>query len=571
MPDAFRDTCVSRLILRWGTLLLATWVTMMPLARIAAADPVSTMTPPTGAHTACPRPVAGSVATQPADLYSRNGVLNVALNYDTALDDAGRTLFCFTTPEGLESPTFHVQPGDTLNITLTNRVPNLPAAGPSAAPAAPVAPDICGSVEMTPASVNIHFHGTNTRPVCHSDQVIHTLVDSGRTFRYSITFPPDEPPGLYWYHPHVHGYAEAAVLGGATGAIVVEGIENVQPAVARLPSRILLLRDQIVAGNPMPGGNVPAWDVTLNGVPIAYPALTPAVIPVRAGTKEFWRVANTAADTIFDLHVTYDGVEQPLTIVALDGVPTGSQDGTQRGTLVKRMHQLLPPGARAEFILAMPPPGVRTAILETKRVDTGMDGDNDTRRILATLRVDETGTDSAAMPDMAMMPEPSAVPEPQHFEAIETAALTARRKLYFSEVLSDPNNPASPTNFYITVDGAKPTLFDPSNPPAIVTTQGSVELWTIENRADEVHEFHIHQIHFLLLEQNHVPVAPEDRQFLDTIQIPYWSGKGPYPSVTVAMDFRGQITGDFVYHCHILGHEDAGMMAIIRVLPKPRN
>ena len=111
-----------------------------------------------------------------------------------------------------------------------------------------------------------------------------------------------------------------------------------------------------------------------------------------------------------------------------------------------------------------------------------------------------------------------------------------------------------------------PTLFSPDNPPAIVTTQGAVEDWTIENRSMENHEFHIHQIHFMLLEQN--GVAVNNGQFLDMIQVPYWSGTGPYPSVKVRMDFRGPLVGDFVYHCHILGHEDSGMMAIIRVKPQ---
>jgi FtsP/CotA-like multicopper oxidase with cupredoxin domain len=55
---------------------------------------------------------------------------------------------------------------------------------------------------------------------------------------------------------------------------------------------------------------------------------------------------------------------------------------------------------------------------------------------------------------------------------------------------------------------------------------------------------------------------------LDTMQVPAWSGTGPYPSATVRMDFRGPDIGDFVYHCHIMAHEDLGMMAIIRVLPK---
>ena len=162
----------------------------------------------------------------------------------------------------------------------------------------------------------------------------------------------------------------------------------------------------------------------------------------------------------------------------------------------------------------------------------------------------------------------SAAPGPQLFEGLNTATITAKRTLYFSEVLSDPSDPASPTNFFITVDEATSVLFDPSNPPAITTTQGAVEDWTIQDRSQENHEFHMHQIHFLLLEQNGVPVPPQQRQFLDMVQIPYWTGTGPYPSVKVRMDFRGMDIGDFVYHCHILGHEDNGMMATIRVLPK---
>ena len=156
---------------------------------------------------------------------------------------------------------------------------------------------------------------------------------------------------------------------------------------------------------------------------------------------------------------------------------------------------------------------------------------------------------------------------PQRFEGIETMPVTARRRLYFSEVLSNPNDPASPTNFFITAHGAKPTLFDPANPPAITTTKGSVEEWTIENRSPEAHVFHMHQIHFQLRQRDGVAVPPDERQFIDTVEVPYWSGKGPYPSVSVRMDFRGMVVGDYVYHCHILGHEDNGMMATIRVLP----
>jgi FtsP/CotA-like multicopper oxidase with cupredoxin domain len=507
----------------------------------------------------CGRP--GAVASRPPDLYSQHGVLKLSLSYLTAMDSVGRTLFCFATPDGLESPTLHVRPGDMLDIALTNAVPALPPGSPTEIVSD--AADVCGDATMTGTSVNMHFHGTNTSPRCHGDQSIHTLVNSGDTFHYRLRFPDNEPPGLYWYHPHVHGLSEAAVLGGASGAIVVDGIQTIQPVVTGLPERILVIRDQTVGAAPVRGQPVPAWDLSLNYVPVSYPAYTPAVIATKPGRLEFWRVANAGADTIIDLQLRYDGVAQPLQLVALDGVPTGSQDGSRRGKLVPVTHILLPPAARAEFIVTGPPRSVATAELVTRHIDTGPDGDFDPERPLAVL---QRAAVADAMPEMAAASGPGWA---QRFEGLDTAPVTATRKLYFSEVLSDPNNPASPTNFYITVDGAKPVLFNAANPPAITTTQGSVEDWTIENRSGENHEFHIHQIHFLLLKQNGVPVPAAERQFHDMVQVPYWSGSGKPPSVTVRMDFRGPDIGDFVYHCHILGHEDNGMMAIIRVLPKP--
>jgi FtsP/CotA-like multicopper oxidase with cupredoxin domain len=338
----------------------------------------------------------------------------------------------------------------------------------------------------------------------------------------------------------------------------VEGIQNVNPQVAGLPQQLLVIRDNPVPGNPTPGGSIPSWDLSLNYVPVSYPAFTPAVIQIKPSEKQFWRVLNASADTIIDLQLQYDGTPQPLQVVALDGVPTGSQDGASRGRSIAETDILLAPAARAEFIVTGPSASVQNATLMTLNIDTGPDGDNDPARPIAAIMA----SDNAPEPPSSV-PDPSGPPHRQRFAGLARQRPTAERRLYFSEVLSDPTNPNSQTNFYITVDGQIPTLFSPDNPPAIVTTQGSVEDWTIENRSMENHEFHIHQIHFLLLEQNGAPV--NNGQYLDTIQVPYWPGSGPYPSVTVRMDFRGQMIGDFVYHCHILGHEDNGMMAIIRV------
>ncbi|MBV9991842.1 MAG: multicopper oxidase domain-containing protein [Alphaproteobacteria bacterium] len=496
----------------------------------------------------CPRPAAGAAVERPADIRSRNGVLKAKLSYFTTVDNSAHTLFCYTSDKGAQSPTLHVDPGDTIKLSLANAIPQ----GPGGAETMSAGASVCGSADMTRGSINFHFHGTNTTPACHGDNVIRTLINPGETFQYRLTIPADEPPGLYWYHHHVHSLSEAALLGGASGLIVVDGIENLQPAVAGLPERLLVLRDQQPSPPMGRGGLPPSNDVSVNYVPVIFPDYKPAVIKTQFGAQEFWRVANASADTIFDIQVQYDGAAQPLQIAALDGVPTGSQDGTRQGKLVSANDILLGPGNRAEFIVTMPSAGVSNAQLVTLNVDTGHFGDRDPERPLAKIKA---GAAPVALP---RIPKASKPAPRQRFEDLAQAKPTAQRLLYFSEVGS---------NFFITVDGQEQHVFDPNEPPAITTRVGAVEDWTIQNRVNDEHIFHIHQIHFLLEEVNGVAVPKDRRQFYDTYPVAAYGGSGDYPSIKVRMDFRGDIAGDFVYHCHILGHEDHGMMAIIRVKP----
>jgi FtsP/CotA-like multicopper oxidase with cupredoxin domain len=122
------------------------------------------------------------------------------------------------------------------------------------------------------------------------------------------------------------------------------------------------------------------------------------------------------------------------------------------------------------------------------------------------------------------------------------------------------------------VDGEQPLAFDPAAAvPNIVVHQGDVEDWIIENRSTELHAFHIHQIHFLLLDWSGVPV---DEPFLrDTVNVPYFNGRTlQYPSVRLRMDFRDPDTvGTFLYHCHLLEHEDGVMMGLVRVEPAAKS
>ena len=127
----------------------------------------------------------------------------------------------------------------------------------------------------------------------------------------------------------------------------------------------------------------------------------------------------------------------------------------------------------------------------------------------------------------------------------------------------------------MAVQGQPETIFNPNAPPAITATQGTVEEWTVENHAQENHEFHFHQLHFLLVSQNNFAINGDTNapavtgQDLDMVEVPHGDGNTahPFPSVTLRIDFRGSDVGIFVFHCHILNHEDLGMMNIIQVVP----
>jgi FtsP/CotA-like multicopper oxidase with cupredoxin domain len=521
----------------------------------------------------CARFAAGSVTTAPPELKSQNGVLEVTLRFQTTTDSQGLARYCYATDTGLESPTLRVNPGDQLIIHFQNDLPAPSAAkagdnmaGMKMALSAGAAASNSGACNgaMSATATNIHFHGTNAAPVCGQDEVVHTLIQPGQSFDYKVQIPQNEPPGLYWYHPHPHGFSEGQVQGGATGALIVEGLQNVDPALAGLTERTFVLRDQLLPASETNDANAPAWDLSINYVPVTYPNYTPAVIQTDPAQQELWRVVNSAANSILNLQYVVNGTPQAMQVVAIDGYPIAS--GSSGQTSESETSILLPPGARAEFVVTTPNAGDE-AHLTTRNWDTGPDGDFDPARPIANV-VSQNGVEgsSAANTELPRLPSHAVRTRVTRFAALAAATPVAQRNLYFSEVLQDPTNPNSPTDFFITEEGQQPALFDMKNPPNIVVHSGTVEDWVIQNKALEDHIFHIHQIHFQVLEVNGQPV--NDEAIRDTVDLPYWSGSGPYPSVKVRMDFRDpNIVGAFVYHCHILQHEDAGMMGAIQVLP----
>jgi FtsP/CotA-like multicopper oxidase with cupredoxin domain len=577
---------------------------------------------PQAAHEFCSRPAPGSLAPEPEDLRSENGILNVELTVRNERQADGSTRYCYVLGDGNQSPTLRLKPGELLILSLRNQLSDTSSADTAAASGNPtttqahkahahdahahdaqahagpdpthnhaVTPDPCTSGVMTLTSTNLHFHGLTLPPVCHQDEVFKTSIQpTDPPFEYRFRIPTDEPPGLYWYHPHIHGFSSQQVLGGASGALIVEGIERANPEVAALPERVLVIRDQDLlhpqaapstsqtsaqalidrdgdAVNTGTGMGRPAKDLSVNYVPVPYPDYPTTTVAMKPGERQLWRVVNASSVTYLNLAALYKRGPrfrpQWIGVVAIDGVPMKGNGSPSGHATEWRDSIVVSPGARVEFIMVGPPAGV-PAMLVTKMVNTGPGGENDPNRPLISIvaTADAASTHSTLPAASGFLPAP-ALPWLGNVTPVRV------RKLYFSEDVQDPNDPNSPTKFYLTVAGQTPATFDPaSETPNIIVRQGDVEDWIIENRSTELHAFHIHQIHFEVVEW--LGLAVNEPYLRDTVNIPFYSPSAMqnYPTVRLRMDFRDPNTvGTFVYHCHLLDHEDGGMMGLIRVEP----
>ncbi len=510
----------------------------------------------------CPqRPTYGDEVVNPPEISSQNGTLTVNLAENSSLGPTQMVRYCYVYNNGsqnVEAPTLRVNPGDQLVINFTNNIsvtggvngarvlksrhaPNKPMAMGDPA-AAKKTGDYCMGGMVDATTTNIHFHGMNIPPLCHQDEVINTIIPNGGSqFQYDTQIPPNDQFGMYWYHPHPHGFSAPQVFGGAAGALIINGSNQYTQG---LPERIIEIRNNADMRTDDEDGQF-----SVNFVPANFPRKPLPVINAIPGQKEFWRVLNASTNGFLTLQIFTDQA-LPLLVVSIDGIPLNPP---QTMTTVS-----IPPAARAEFIVPELQANVSTQLVTTG-FDTGSIGDPMKPWKLASIVVSSAN----AKKEPPRMPPAVKQTRVERFAGIASKKPNAQRSLYFSEINVGSNGPGQ---FFITVQGQIPKVFDAMNPPAIVTKVGNIEDWTVSNQTAEPHAFHIHQIHFLVMALDGVPLA--NPYLADTLTIPEWAGSGPYHSATLRMDFSDpNIAGKFVYHCHILDHEDGGMMATIEVDP----
>src|SRR5579872_3320049 len=418
-----------------------------------------------------PRPDPGSVVKDALSLNSVNGVLNAEFTMRHSVDTGGFNHYCYNYENGkteVEAPTLRLNQGDRLVLDVKDRIESDDDSSGMAGMDMSGMPTCGDTGTPTLSSTNVHFHGLNVPPVCHQDDVLTTLIQPNKpAFRFDMQIPKNEPPGLYWYHPHVHGFTEFQVNGGAAGALVVEGMEKVRPEVAGLTERVFVVRQQyLVPWVPGP------YQLTLNYQVAGFPTFPSPIIKMKPNEKQFWRVANATIQDFMPLQFWFDGKPQKMQLIALDGYP-----------LAKARFEdtiLLPPASRAEFIVQAPPQN-NEAIFMSIGYSTGPTGNPDIEQQLASIQV--SGEEAPAIQEATATSTQHASRismRNMKFSGLSQQRPTAQRKLYFSEEFGGTNGPIQ---FYITVDGQKQKVFEANEKPVITTHVGAVEDWTVENRA----------------------------------------------------------------------------------------
>jgi FtsP/CotA-like multicopper oxidase with cupredoxin domain len=253
-------------------------------------------------------------------------------------------------------------------------------------------------------------------------------------------------------------------------------------------------------------------------------------LEMRPGQLEFWRIGNQSSNIFYKLSLS----GQSFHIIATDG--------NLQNRAVESKTLLLPPGARLEVLVYGPPRG--TYQLQDAAFSTGPAGDQYPGQLLMTV-VSKGSPVAHPIP----IPPPSAFPK---LPDLRKAAISRHRTIVFADT-------ADPNLFYINGKPYNPDCVD------TVVKLGEVEEWTIRNTAQEAHVFHIHQLDFQVTEIN-----GERQPFLgyhDVITLPPAASDVNPSVVKVIIPFTDPvILGEFVYHCHIIQHEDQGMMSNILVI-----
>jgi suppressor of ftsI len=466
---------------------------------------------------------------------------------------------------GIPGPVMVTRPGHNLQINVVNQLPPNP-------------PEICPP-DLNPENnphgfntTNLHVHGLQVVP--HLFKPLGTtdsnapmiMIEPGEQFLYEFALPANHPSGLHWYHPHNHGSTNVQVASGMAGAILVKGPIDEVPEIAAARDELMLI--QLVKLNPdLTEPNLWTWEpkpyaftthppsnqggfsfntqlefITVNGQAIQKldyshsprPVRTQLSVPIynmQPGEVIRLRILNGVDE--FLLPITLPGFE--MYIIGQDGINLLAPELVGGDDLTALR---MAPANRAEVLIRAPMQPT-TGTLISLEMTEGFE--MNPQFILANFVV-------SGMPKPMEIPHSLPVPE-REYPSINQNEIVQRRTIVFNETFDSSNI----FKIGYTLNGQTYNEFIVQPGPAVV---GTAEEWVLVNATDEGHPFHIHTNSFEVIG---LPFDPNYRRVHDTIWIPPAMNNVP-STITIRMRFQ-TFAGKEVYHCHILPHEDQGMMS----------
>jgi len=456
----------------------------------------------------------------PPELKSLDGRLQARLHMGVTtvqLPSGPAALRIFN--DSLPAPTLRLAPGDTLEVAFENRMPANPDRGQM--------------VANTPNrfnTTNMHFHGFHVSPLGNSDNV-YLQIEPGQKFNYVVQIPQDHPAGNYWYHPHRHGSVAAQVASGAAGMAVITGALDAVPEIAACVERILVLQAPVPGLDGLLADEAPIWPLDAERDFLINGQYRPRIY-LREGEVQHWRVLH-AGDAQF-APLRADGLT--LFEIGRDGNPLRQARQSDEIDLApgNRVNLLVQGGKPGAYRLTRP--AFSQGSMALPEVDLAD---------IVVVPADDPRFDG--LPFGRAIPEGD-LPANAILADIADGEITAQRKFVLG--VADVKGFFKDTEF--TINGQP---FD-SRRDDVVAKLGAVEEWTLVNTTPFPHPLHIHVNPFQLVEVNGAPAA--EKLWLDTVAVP---AAGSLRFRTRFTDF----TGRYVMHCHILPHEDTGMMINVKI------
>ena len=380
-------------------------------------------------------------------------------------------------------------------------------------------------VNQLDAPTNLHVHGLHVSPEGNGDNPFLS-IEPGEAFDYEFVLRADHPTGTFWYHPHRHGHVADQIFGGLYGAIVVEDDLPMSRERILIVSDLSLEADGSVSRPTMQDqmmgreGSI----VLVNGQ--VRPRVTAA-----PGERQRWRVINACTSR----HLLLDLADQPVDLL---GVDLGRSASLRAAEGV-----LLAPGNRADLLVTPRAGRAPWRALPYDRGGMGMG--------MGMGMGGAPGPDSA---DLAILEVSGATVEPPPLPAatapadLRTVEPARRRLITFTMGMGMGGGMSF---------GFDDRSFDPARTDQEIVA-GTVEEWTLDNPTPMDHPFHLHVWPMQVVESDGEAVA--DPMWRDVVEVP----AGGSRVVRIAFD---DFAGRSVYHCHILDHEDAGMMGVVDVRP----